>query len=276
MATRLRNMFRRRRRNHLAKAKQRSEVPEEKGYRYHPDDDDDFVCKTLIDCDDVDLVWESMSSLTLQEHGLQSSSGRRSSSSFMLLDASSQSQENSSISLLHDTIIKGAADATLLQIAEHFSRLLGRRCDHGRFPVHTACAFAASADFISKCVSMYPRTAAAQDNDGRTPFHFLCKSYAKRCYALTSWDRTAIEKRMTRILWILYRKEPSAIILEDNHGVDAVEYALEADMSITFIGLLQDMVTRVRKDNAKKKASLNLMQARSQLEQMDSQEDTAA
>eukprot|EP00986_Skeletonema_menzelii_P012543 scaffold6957_cov245-Skeletonema_menzelii.AAC.1 len=81
---------------------------------------------------------------------------------------------------------------------------------------------------------------------------------------------------MTRILWILYRKAPSAIILEDNHGVDAVEYALEADMSITFIGLLQDMVTRVRKDNAKKKASRKLMQARSQLEQMmDAPGDTA-
>ena len=272
MATRLRNMLRRRR-NHLAKAKQRSEVPQEKGYRYHSDDDE-FACKTLSDCNDVDVMWESMSSLTLQDHGLRSSSGRRSSSPFMMLDASSK--ETSSNSLLHDTIIKGSTDATLLRIAEHFPGLLGHRCDHGRFPVHTACAFAASVDFISKCVSMYPRTAAAQDNDGRTPFHFLCKSYAKRCYAFTSWDRTAIEKRMTRILWILYRKAPSVIILEDNHGVDAVEYALEADMSITFIGLLQDMVTRVRKDNAKKKASRKLMQARSQLEQMmDAPGDTA-
>ena len=87
---------------------------------------------------------------------------------------------------------------------------------------------------------------------------------------------TAIEKRMTRILWILYRKAPSAIILEDNHGVDAVEFALEADMNLNFIGLLQDMVTRLRKDNiAKKKASHKLMQARSQLEQMDAPEDTA-
>ena len=276
MTTRLRNMFRRR--NRPAKAKQSSGVMEAKGYRYHSDDDE-FVCKTPIDCDDVDVVWESMSSLTLQDHGLQSSSaGRRSSSSFMMHDApSSQSQEYSN-SLLNDTIVKGATDATLLRIAEHFSGLLGQSDRNARFPVHTACAFGCSADFIYKCVSMYPLTAAAQDNDGRTPFHFLCKSYAKRCYTLTTWDRAVIEKRMTRILWILYRKAPGAIILEDNHGVDPVEYALEADMSITFIGLLQDMVTRVRKDNAKKKASLKLMQARSQLEQMqmDSQEDTAA
>lgn len=270
-------MFRRRNRPAKAKAKQSSGVMEARGYRYHSDDDE-FVCKTLIDCDDVDVVWESMSSLTLQDHGLQSiSAGRRSSSSFMIHDApSSQSQEYSSNSLLNDTIVKGATDATLLRIAEHFSGLLGQIDAFGRFPVHTACAFGSSADFIYKCVSMYPLTAAAQDHDGKTPFHFLCKSYAKRCYAFTTWDRAVIEKRMTRILWILYRKAPGAIILEDNHGVDPVEYALEADMSITFIGLLQDMVTRVRKDNAKKKASLKLVQARSQLEQMDSQEDTAA
>eukprot|EP00969_Alexandrium_andersonii_P032541 1421153-Alexandrium_andersonii.AAC.1 len=85
-----------------------------------------------------------------------------------------------------------------------------------------------------------------------------------------SCDRNAIERRMTRILWILYRKAPSAIIIEDNHGVDVVEYALEADMSMTFIRLLQDMVARVHESTAKKKANRKLMHARSQLQQKDS------
>ena len=75
---------------------------------------------------------------------------------------------------------------------------------------------------------------------------------------------------MTRIIWILYRKAPSAIIIED----DVVEYALEADMSMTFIRLLQDMVARVHENNAKKKANRKLMQARSQLQQNDSSEGT--
>jgi ankyrin repeat protein len=126
--------------------------------------------------------------------------------------------------LLNDTIIKGASDTTLLRIAEHFPGLLGHRGDHGRFPVHIACAYGASSDFIYKCVSLYPLTAAAQDNDGRTPFHFLCKSYANSCDDTSmSWDKNSIERRMARIPWILYRKAPSAIIIEDNHGVDVVE-----------------------------------------------------
>ena len=256
------------RRLNLSKAKSKSaSIKREERYHRHSNDDE-FDCKTLSDADVADVVWESLSSLTLQDYGMQSNSTRR-SSPFMMLDASPN--QISSNSLLNDTIIKGASDATLLRIAEHFPGLLGQRGDHGRFPVHIACAYGASSDFIYKCVIMYPLTAAAQDDDGRTPFHFLCKSYAKSCDDTSmSWDRNAIERRMTRILWILYRKAPSAIIIEDNHGVDVVEYALEADMSMTFIRLLQDMVARVHESTAKKKANRKLMHARSQLQQKDS------
>eukprot|EP00985_Skeletonema_marinoi_P009367 scaffold4361_cov143-Skeletonema_marinoi.AAC.7 len=216
------------RRLNLSKAKPKSaSIKSEERYRRHSNDDE-FVCKVLCDADVADVVWESLSFLTLQDYAMQS------------------------------------------------SRLLGHRGYHGRFPVHIACAYGASSDFIYKCVSLYPLTAAAQDNDGRTPFHFLCKSYANSCDDTSmSWDRNAIERRMTRILWILYRKAPSAIIIEDNHGVDVVEYALEADMSMTFIRLLQDMVARVHVHNAKKKANRKLIQARSPLlQQKGSREGT--
>ncbi|KAK1746868.1 hypothetical protein QTG54_002212 [Skeletonema marinoi] len=262
MNSQLRNMIRR---LNLSKAKPKSaSIKEEVRYHRHSNGDE-FDCKTLSDADDADVVWESLSSLTLQDYAMQSSSKRR-STPFMMLD------QISSHSLLNDTIIKGASDATLLRIAEYFPGLLGHRGYHGRFPVHIACAYGASSDFIYKCVSLYPLTAAAQDNDGRTPFHFLCKSYANSCDDTSmSCDRNAIERRTTRILWILYRKAPSAIIIEDNHGVDVVEYALEADMSMTFIRLLQDMVARVHEHNAKKKANRKLMQARSPLlQQKDS------
>ena len=254
------------RRLNLSKAKSKSTcIKEEERYRRHSNDDE-FVCKVLCDADDADVVWESLFSLTLQDYAMQSSSKRR-STPFMMLDQIS----SNSLPLLNDTIIKGASDTTLLRIAEHFPGLLGHRGDHGRFPVHIACAYGASSDFIYKCVSLYPLTAAAQDNDGRTPFHFLCKSLAKSCDTSMSWDRNAIERRTTRILWILYLKAPSAIIIEDNHGVDVVEYAFEADMSMTFIRLLQDMVARVHEHNAKKKANRKLMQARSPLlQQKDS------
>eukprot|EP00984_Skeletonema_dohrnii_P022985 scaffold12089_cov95-Skeletonema_dohrnii-CCMP3373.AAC.2 len=263
MTIQLRNMIRR---LNLSKAKSKSTcIKREERYHRHSNDDE-FDCKVMCNADVADVVWESLTSLTLQDYAMQSSSMRR-SFPFMMLDASPD--QISSNSLLNDTIIKGASDATLLRITEHFPGLLGHRGDHGRFPVQIACAYGASSDFIYKCVSMYPLTAAAQDDDGRTPFHFLCKSYATTRDTSMSWDRNAIERRMTLILWILYRKAPT-IIIEDMHGVDVVEYALEADMSMTFIRLLQHMVARVHEHNAKKKASRKLMQARSQLQQKDS------
>jgi hypothetical protein len=239
----------------------------DEGYRCHSADDE-LVWETLRGGGDADdVVWESLSSLTLQDH----SGKKRRFSPFMLFHDSPMTKKISSETLLNDTIIKGATDTTLLRIAEHCPGLLGLRGDYGRFPVHVACAHAASTDFISKCVSLHPRTAAAQDNEGKTPFHILCNSYAKSCNSL-SMSQDVIERRMTSIIWVLYRKAPTAIILEDSHGVDVVEYALEAELSLHFIRLLQDLVARVHKSNSKKKAHRNLMNTHSQLHQNDSSE----
>jgi hypothetical protein len=272
MNTTIRNMIRR---LNVSKASEpKGTAIKKEGYRCPSDNDEEFVWETLNDGDDADVVWESLSSLTLQGHSVQSSSRRR-SSPFMMLDASpkAKAKELSPDTLLNDTIIKGSSDTTLLRIAEHSPGLLGHKGDNGRFPVHVACAYAASSDFISKCVSLYPHTAAAQDNDGKTPFHILCESYAKRYESSMICDCDAMERRMTSIIWVLYRKAPTAIIVEDNHGVGAVEYALEAGFTITFIGLLQNMVARVHESNAKKKAHRKLMQGRCPLQQKDSPDD---
>jgi hypothetical protein len=259
-----------RRFNLIKAAEPESAGTKDRGYRCHSDDDE-FVWKTLRGGDGADIVWESLSSLTLRDKNVQSSSKKRRFYPFMMLHASQKTKQISSDTLLNDTIIKGASDTTLLQIAECYPGLLGLQGNHGRFPVHVACAYAASTDFISKCVSLHHQTAAAQDYDGKTPFYVLCQLYAKSCDSL-SMSQDAIERRMTGIIWVLYRKAPTAIIIEDKHGVDVVEYALEAGLSLTFIRLLQGMVTRVHKSNAKKKAHRKLMQARCQLQQRDAQD----
>jgi hypothetical protein len=153
-----------------------------KGERYRGNE---FVWETLRDGDDADIVWESLSSLTLRDKHVQSSSKKRRFSPFMMFHASPKTKKISSDTLLNDTISKGASDTTLLQIAVCHPGLLGLQGNHGRFPVHVACAYGASTDFISKCVSLHPQTAAAQDNDGKTPFHILCQSYAKSCDSLS-------------------------------------------------------------------------------------------
>lgn len=233
---------------------------EKEGYRCQNSDYEyEYDWETLRDVVDADVVWESLSlsAMTLQDLSTKTDRTRRSLITAMLY---SSPKETSSDTLINDTItiIKGASDTALLHIAERIPSVLGQQDElSGRFPVHMACACGASPEFVAKCVSMFPCTAAAQDRDGKNPFHILCESYAKGCD--TSMTRDVIEKRMTNILWILYRKAPNAITLEDNHGVDAVEYALESDSSLSFLRLLQMMVARVHEGNAKKKANRKFM-----------------
>ena len=80
---------------------------------------------------------------------------------------------------------------------------------------------------------------------------------------MNEYGTNAIERHVTNVLWILYRTAPKAIMMEDNEGVDAVEYALEADLNLPFIRLLQHMVSTVHKQNAKMKAHRKLVQSRS-------------
>jgi hypothetical protein len=79
------------RRLNLSKAKPKStSIKEEERYHRHSNDDE-FVCKVLNDDDIADVVWESLSSLTLQDYVMQSSSKRRSTPFMMLGQISSNS-----------------------------------------------------------------------------------------------------------------------------------------------------------------------------------------
>eukprot|EP00984_Skeletonema_dohrnii_P032940 scaffold28118_cov94-Skeletonema_dohrnii-CCMP3373.AAC.2 len=102
------------RRLNLSKAKPKSTYMKREERYHHHSNDDEFVCEVLCDADDADVIWESLSSLTLQDYVMQSSSMRR-STSFMMLDASPD--QITSNSLLNDTIIKGRLVLSLSRIS---------------------------------------------------------------------------------------------------------------------------------------------------------------
>lgn len=163
--------------------------------------------------------------------------------------------------LLHDAIQRGAPDDVLMFINERFPQTLREEDNHGRFPIHVACSFGCSPEFISHLVNMFPQSVAAKDNQGRTPIHHLCSSYASKSYDV---NKTTL-KRMEQILWILFRKSPGSIVAEDKKGVNAIECALEAELGTTFIGTLQDMTARYHENEARKAAQRRCMKTRRQL-----------
>ena len=149
---------------------------------------------------------------------------------------------------------------------QRFPECLRQEDKDGRFPSHVACSSGCSPEFISHCVNMCPQSVASRDKEGKTPFHHLCKSYVSPKHVAT----TATLKRMQQILWMLFRKAPGSIVVEDNLELSPIDYALESNLGMSFIGVLQDMASRYQENEARKAAQRRCMNTRRQLDKKHS------
>lgn len=158
--------------------------------------------------------------------------------------------------ILHEAIELGVPDHTLMQLAGRFPILLYQIDGNGRYPLHMACAFGASAEFVELCINKNSSAITTKDIDGRTPLHLLCQNTWE-----DYWDlkiNPVAETNMIRILWIIHNKMPSAIVFKDNKGVGSLEYAIESNLSITFVNHLQTMVMNFNKEKARKHSRIGV------------------
>eukprot|EP00804_Cyclotella_cryptica_P031025 CCRYP_013591-RA/>CCRYP_013591-RA protein AED:0.00 eAED:0.00 QI:965/-1/0/1/-1/1/1/0/195 len=168
--------------------------------------------------------------------------------------------------LLHEAIKLGAPDDVLMFISERFPETLRQENGDGQFPPHVACSSGSSPEFISHCINMCPQAVAAKDNSGKTPIHHLCQSYHDSKRAVSSKTK----RTMQQILWMLFRKAPASIVAEDNDGIDAIEYALESNLDVNFIQILQDMTSRFKENEARKASQRRCMMTRRNMERQHS------
>lgn len=159
-----------------------------------------------------------------------------------------------------------AAYAVLMYICERFPECIRDEDKDGRFSLHVACSYGCSPEFISHLVNMHAPSVSMRDSLGKTPFHHLCQSYMSPKHKAS---KTTI-KKMKQCLWILYRKAPGSIIVEDQSGIDPIEYALESNLDMSFIRDLQNMISRYHANEAKKESHRRCMQNRRQLDKKHS------
>ena len=111
----------------------------------------------------------------------------------------------------------------------------------GRTPLHIAVGSGASEDSISLLVASYPRACGCQDIDGRTPLHFACDSSSRLFEDDDPVRRTPPSYNLVRTLlsgcW-------DSAALEDNEGMNAIEYALVSEADMKTIRLLQKATQR--------------------------------
>lgn len=174
------------------------------------------------------------------------------------------SKEFSTGCILHEAISLGVPDNILILLAERFPMFLIQIDSNDRYPIHVACAFGTSSEFVSHCIDMNPSSAAAKDIEGKHPIHLLCQGTWRGFWDIKS--NSAAEKNMAGILCMLYCNAPSSIASEDDHGVGSIEYAIESNLGIEFIRTLQRMVSHINKNEARRVARRKCMAARHQLQ----------
>ena len=151
------------------------------------------------------------------------------------------SEEFSTGCILDETIILGVPYNILMILAERFPVFLNQIDSNDMYPIHVACAFGTSSEFVSHCIDTSPSSGAAKDIEGKTPIHLICQG---------TWQGFWDIKSNSVAVCMLYCNKPSSVISEDDHGVGSIEYSIESNLGIKFIRTMQRMVSHVNENEA--------------------------
>ena len=106
----------------------------------------------------------------------------------------------------------------------------------GQVPLHIASQNGVSPDIIDFFCAPKRSTSGVQDLMGRTALHLACEGY---CANNTDASGKSTKKAFTKTVKTLIRSSPTTINLEDVNGISAVEYALESDVDLKNLRILQ-------------------------------------
>jgi ankyrin repeat protein len=91
---------------------------------------------------------------------------------------------------------------------------------------------------IELLAAAYPDACEVQDEDGKTPLHLACDSSC-RLFEDDRHDRPR-EPPCIRLVSMLSIACPRAVPLEDNDGINAIEYAILSGSSLRVVKFLQE------------------------------------
>jgi len=123
-----------------------------------------------------------------------------------------------------------------------------------RTPLHVAAGTGASSAMLKVLVDSYPDACMIQDKDGRTPLMMCCDS---SCELFDdSRERTHRPAPSYRATTVLLSASLDSVILEDDDGMSAIEYALCSNADLLTVQLIQSAAQKVmRKKHKEKRAN---------------------
>jgi len=121
----------------------------------------------------------------------------------------------------------------------------------GRYPIHVASKWGAPPDVVKFLIESNPSAAGAPDSSGKTPLHYVAEHYAANYASLCKNQSVAAlvpnsitlsfnqDEAMLYVVKMLKAGAPKSVNLEDDEGMNAIEYALESDAHFEVIKAMQ-------------------------------------
>ncbi|KAL9181916.1 hypothetical protein ACHAXT_012259 [Thalassiosira profunda] len=106
----------------------------------------------------------------------------------------------------------------------------------GRYPLHVAAKWAATPDVVAYLIKTNPAAAGVQDSTGKTPMHFVGEFYLSH-FNNPLYSRDDSMLQVVRL--IKNAAPPGSVNLEDNDGMNAIEYALVSDACLKVVKTMQ-------------------------------------
>lgn len=123
-----------------------------------------------------------------------------------------------------------------------------------QYALHIAAENGASPVIIRYLCNLQPVASGSRDNWGKTPLHLVCKNYAIKYKPYKDLSMTDAMLQAVRIIIDL---SPETVNVDDEDGMTALEYAIEADADIRTIQSIQKACERSWKVKKSKSRSNN-------------------
>ena len=107
----------------------------------------------------------------------------------------------------------------------------------GRFPMHIATKWSAMPEVIQFLASQNPTAVGIKDDFGKSPLHYVAESYIRNCNPHHQWYVSA---NMLEVVNIIKTSTPNAATIEDNDGMNAIEYAIDNSAPFDVIANMQN------------------------------------
>jgi len=114
-----------------------------------------------------------------------------------------------------------------------------------RTPLHVMAGTCAASFVIEVLVDAFPEACMMQDMDGRTPLHFACDSSCELFEDNNSKNSIPRPPPSYRTIDVLVKASYDSVILEDEDGMSAIEYALCSNADLQTVKLLQRAAQKV-------------------------------